>query len=252
MFAVNRGRIEIMDQLQTTPTPKRSARIDWDAIYREGTPPWDAGKPHAELVRVLDEYKIKPCTALEIGCGSGADAILLARRRFELTAIDCSPIAVERARLRAEQHDALLRFVQDDVFDFARHTEPFDFVYDAGLYHAVRQTRLEQYLDMLWRVTRPGSMYLGLIGAPRAEKGTCPVFAPTNAAHRCPPSGSSGKLAPSPVPPEAGDVGPPQVEEEQIREELGRLLEFIHLRPTLLEGSDPNRAFPAWSCLMRR
>jgi SAM-dependent methyltransferase len=238
------------------PTPaatKRPARIDWDAIYREGTPAWDAGKPHAELVRVLDEYKIKPCAALEIGCGTGADAIVLARRRFELTAIDCSPIAIERARLRAEQHDALLRFVQDDVFDFARHTEPFDFVYDAGLYHAIRQTRLEQYLDMLWRVTRRGSMYLGLIGAPITEKGTGPICAPINAAHRCPPSGRSGKLDPSPFPPGEADAGgPPQVEEEQIREELGRLFEFIHLRPTLLESSDPNRAFPAWSCLMRR
>jgi SAM-dependent methyltransferase len=207
-----------MDQLQTPATTKHPTRVDWDAIYRQGTPAWDAGRPHAELVRVLDEYKIKPCTALEIGCGSGADAVVLARRRFELTAVDCSPIAIERARLRAEQHDALLRFVQDDVFDFAHSAGQFDFVYDAGLYHAVRQTRLEQYLDVLWRVTRSGSMYLGLIGAPG----------------------------------ESDADGPPQVEEEQIREELGRLLEFVHLRPTLLEGLDPGRAYPAWSCLMRR
>jgi len=33
----------------------------------------------------------------------GADAIVLARRRFEVTAVDCSPIAIERARLRAER-----------------------------------------------------------------------------------------------------------------------------------------------------
>ncbi len=236
-----------MDQLQTPAKPKRPSRIDWDAVYREGTPAWDAGCPHAELVRVLDEYKIKPCTTLEIGCGSGADAVVLARRRFELTAIDCSPIAIERARLRAEQHDALLRFVQDDVFEFARHTEPFDFVYDAGLYHVIRQTRLEQYLDMLWRVTRRGSMYLGLIGAPRnAEKGT-------DAFCRNGPEGAEHKMHLSAFPPgEAADDGPPQVEEEQIRDELGRLFEFVHLRPTLLESANPHRAFPAWSCLMRR
>ena len=99
--------------------PKYVSTADWDVAYREGTPPWDSGRPHAELARVLDEYRLRPQTVLEIGCGSGADAIALAKRRFEVTAVDCSPIAIERARLRAEQHDAVLRFVLDDIFGFA-------------------------------------------------------------------------------------------------------------------------------------
>ena len=81
-------------------SPKYVTNADWDTAYREGTPPWDTGVPHAELVRVLDEYDLRPQTVLDIGCGTGADAILLARRRFEVTAVDCSPIALERARLR--------------------------------------------------------------------------------------------------------------------------------------------------------
>ena len=198
--------------------PNYLTAADWDAIYREGTPAWDAGTPHAELSRVLDHYRLRPQTVLEVGCGTGADAILLARRRFEVTAVDCSPIAIERARLRAEQHDALLRFVLDDVFDFAPSAGQFDLVYDAGLYHSIRETRLERYLDMLWRVTRPGSHYLCLAGAPdqRVEE------------------------------------GPPQVTEDEIHGELGRLFEFIHLRPTRLEGANPSERRPGWSCLMRR
>ncbi len=39
-----------------------AATRDWDAIYRAGTPPWDAGKPHAELPSVLDEYQLRPPT----------------------------------------------------------------------------------------------------------------------------------------------------------------------------------------------
>jgi len=193
---------------------------DWDTAYRKGTPPWDSSKPHAELSRVLEEYRLRPQTVLEIGCGSGADAILLAKRRFEVTAVDCSPIAIERARLRAEQHGALLRFVLDDVFDFAQSAGPSDFVYDAGLYHAIRQVNLERYLDMLWRVTQPGSHYLCLAGAPSE-------------------------------PPDA-DHGPPQVTEDEIHSELGRLFEFIHLRPTRLESSNPKQTYPGWSCFLRR
>jgi len=200
------------------PRPKYVTPADWDAVYREGTPPWDTGKPHAELARVLDEYRLRPRTVLEIGCGTGADAILLARRRFEVTAVDCSPIAIERARLRAEQHGALLRFVQSDIFDFARSAGTFDLVYDSGAYHALRRTHLQRFLDVLWRVTRPGSYYFCLAGAPR----------------------------------ELDDEGPPQVSEDEIHNELGRLFEFVHLRPIRLDSIANPEGYPAWSCLMLR
>jgi methyl halide transferase len=204
--------------MRQSSKPRYATIADWDTAYREGTPPWDADGPHAELIRVLDQYNLRPQTVLEVGCGTGADAIALARRRFEVTAVDCSPIAIERARLRAERHDAVLRFVLDDVFEFAHSAGQFDLVYDAGLYHSVRQSQLEQYLDMLWRVTRPGSHFLCLTGAPS----------------------------------ETTDDGPPQVGEDEIHAELGRLFEFIHLRPAPLESADPNNRYAGWSCLMRR
>jgi SAM-dependent methyltransferase len=191
---------------------------DGEAAYRQGTPPWDVGAPHAELARVLDEYRLQPQRVLEVGCGTGADAILLARRRFEVTAVDCSPIALERARLRAEQENAVVRFVLADAFEFAHSAGQFDLVHDTGLYDAVRQTNLEGYLDMLWRVTQPGSYYFCLAGAPD----------------------------------ERADEGPPQVSEEEIHNELGRLFEFIHLRPTRLESPHRKDGYACWSCLMRR
>jgi methyl halide transferase len=197
--------------------PMYTTPADWDTAYREGTPPWDTGKPHAELARVLDEYRLRPQTVLEIGCGTGADSILLARRRFEVTAVDCSPIAIERARLRAEQQNAVLRFVQADIFEFARSAGKFDLVYDAGVYHALRRVNLERFLDVLWRVTQPGSYYFCLAGAPREA-----------------------------------EEGPPQVSEDEIHNELGRLFEFVHLRPTLFDSPAQKEGYPAWSCLMRR
>ena len=192
---------------------------DWDELYRRGTPPWDTGKPAAELVRVVEDGVVaRRSTVLELGCGSGADAAFLAKRGFELTAVDISPIAIERARARAEQQDALLRFVQDDVLKFAQTAGTFDFVYDAGFYHCVRQTNLDGFLDMLWRVTRPGSLYLTLAGA-------------------------AGEKA---------EGGPPQVSEDDIHDELGRLFEFVHLRPIRLASPLRTEGFAGWSCLMRR
>lgn len=191
---------------------------DWDALYRQGTPPWDAGRPHAELVRVVDEGLIPTGSVLELGCGTGADAIYLARQRFEVTAVDSSPIAIERARARAEREAVLLRFVLDDVFGFAKSSETFDFVYDAGFYHFIRQTEIDRLIDALWRLTRPGSYYLCLAGA-------------------------DGETA---------EGGPPQVTRQAIYSELGRLFDPVHLRPCRLESPRRSEGYRCWSCLMRR
>ena len=201
------------------PSPTTPFKVpDWDAMYRDGTPPWETGRPAGELIRVVKEGIVRPVPALEIGCGSGADAVYLARRGFDVTAIDSSPIALERARTRAEREGAWIRFILEDVFHFAQTSEPFDFVYDAGFYHFIRQSDLDRFLDLLWRVTRPGTLYLTL-------------------------AGSVGEEA---------EGGPPQVSEDEIRFELGRLFEFVHLRPFRLESPSRREGYLGWSCLMRR
>ena len=137
---------------------------------------------------------------------------------LDVTAVDSSPIALERARVRAEQQDALLRFVLGDVFEFARTAGQFDLVYDAGFYHFIRLVNLDRYLDMLWRVTQPGSYYFCLAGAAS----------------------------------ETAEGGPPQVDEDDIHNELGRLFELVKLRPTRLECAERVEGYAGWSCLMRR
>jgi SAM-dependent methyltransferase len=198
--------------------PKPAESVDWDALYRQGTPPWDTGRPQAELVRIVEEGLVRRGTVLELGCGTGADAIYLAKQGFEVTAVEVSPIAIERARARAEQHDALLRFVLGDVLKFGATAGQFDFVYDAGFYHFMRQSDLSGLLDLLWRVTRPGSHYLTLAGA-------------------------TGEKA---------EGGPPQVSEDDIHFELGRLFELVELRPMRLASPIRPEGFLGWSCLMRR
>jgi SAM-dependent methyltransferase len=192
--------------------------LDWDAMYRRGTPAWETGGPAGELVRVLDEGLIPPGTALEVGCGTGADAVCLAQHGFEVTAVEASPQAIERARHRARLEAAAVCFLLADVFEFVKTAEPFDLVYDAGFYHFIREDHLARYLDLLWRTTRPGSFYFALIGATGEE----------------------------------AEGGPPQVSEDQIRLELGRLFEFVHLRPFQFESPNRPQGYLGWSCLMKR
>jgi SAM-dependent methyltransferase len=204
-----------MNRLKT----KKKDHLHWETLYRQGTPPWETGRPSPELIRLVEQRVLRPCSALEIGCGTGANAIYLSQHGFDVTAVDASPLALERARLRCEQAGGLVHFVLADIYDFASKAGRFDLVLDVGFYHFARRGQLPRFLDTLWWVTRPGSSYLTLAGATDEP---------------------------------AVEGGPPQVSEEEIRGELGRLFEFVHLHSVRLESPLRADGFPGWSCLLRR
>ncbi|MBW3003800.1 methyltransferase domain-containing protein, partial [Candidatus Woesearchaeota archaeon] len=72
----------------------------FDKIYvKRGKGPWTLEEPPKEIVEVVS--KVKPCKALDIGCGEGFFSIYLAKQGFDVTGIDYSEVAVERAKENA-------------------------------------------------------------------------------------------------------------------------------------------------------
>ncbi len=70
----------------------------WDERYRSADEIW-SGDPNPQLV--AEVAGLEPGTALDVGCGEGADAVWLAERGWHVTAIDISGVALERARKAA-------------------------------------------------------------------------------------------------------------------------------------------------------
>ena len=68
---------------------------EWDAMYAERDAVW-SGEPNPHLV--AEVAALTPGTALDVGCGEGADAVWLARQGWAVTAVDVSQVALERAR----------------------------------------------------------------------------------------------------------------------------------------------------------
>lgn len=70
---------------------------DFETFYASG-PRW-SGRPNAALVR--EAPALTPGTALDVGCGEGADLVWLAEQGWQVTGIDPSATAINRARARA-------------------------------------------------------------------------------------------------------------------------------------------------------
>lgn len=89
----------------------------WDEIYRSRDAIW-SGEPNPQLV---DEVSgLTPGTALDAGCGEGADAIWLAERGWRVTAVDVSSVALERARAAEARAGAARRidWLQRDLLSW--------------------------------------------------------------------------------------------------------------------------------------
>lgn len=74
------------------------ARAHWENRYREKDRMW-SGRVNLRLSEVAGE--LPPGRALDLGCGEGADAMWLAERGWQVTAVDISQTALDRAAAEA-------------------------------------------------------------------------------------------------------------------------------------------------------
>jgi len=70
----------------------------WDERYGSSDRVW-SGNPNRRLVEQAAD--LPPGTALDVGCGEGGDAIWLAGRGWEVTAVDVSEVALSRTAKHA-------------------------------------------------------------------------------------------------------------------------------------------------------
>jgi cyclopropane fatty-acyl-phospholipid synthase-like methyltransferase len=191
---------------------------DWNARYRERDTPWDSGIRSRELARVINEGHVKPGRALELGCGTGTNAVFLAKQGFDVTAIDLSAEALAIAEQKAADAGVKIHFKKADVCSLREDLGGFDFVFDRGCYHSVRRNDLAGFLETLRLVTRAGSKYLVLAG--NANEQT--------------------------------EFGPPRVHEHEIRSELGPLFDVDFIREMRFEDKGGVDGPLGWSCLLTR
>jgi len=135
----------------------------WDLAYLTGFTPWDSEEPAEELVEVVEGGAIKPCRALDIGCGTGTNVVYLASKGFEAHGLDISAIALLKAGRRASAKGVRCYFHHMDFRDTERVRElgAFDLALDVGCYHSLPHgADRMRYIASLDAVLRRGGEYL--------------------------------------------------------------------------------------------
>ena len=110
--------------------------IQWEQRYIDDQLPWDTGRPDIHLGRFFRASPVKPGKALEIGCGTGTNAIWLDGLGFEVVGLDLSTTAIKRATAKARAAGANCQFLAANFLTDAVPEGPYDFVYDRGCFHS--------------------------------------------------------------------------------------------------------------------
>jgi SAM-dependent methyltransferase len=187
--------------------------------YEAHFTPWDIGKPDFNFIQTVTSTPIEPCKALDIGCGTGDNAIWLSRQNFHVLGIDTSEIAIDKAKEKALKANVKCTFIVLDFLTNRIEGAPFGFVFDRGCFHSLnsdkkRKSFAEKVNDHLEK----DGLWLSLVGNADEQR---------------------------------HGLGPPQRTARDIVNSVETYFEILSLVSSHFGSISPNPP-RAWVCLMRK
>lgn len=192
------------------------AHPSWNESYASGQLPWDTGEPERLLVEWIASGAVDPCAVLEIGSGTGTNAIWLAERGFDVVGVDIASLAVERAEAKLAGRGLKCRFAVNDFLAEAPAGGPFALVFDRGCFHVFDEAEERRvFADRVAAALAPGGLWLSLIGSAEGP---------------------------------AREVGPPRRSAREVALAIEPALEIVELR----RGEFSGLGAAAWFCIARK
>src|SRR3989344_8400326 len=132
----------------------------WDVNYLTGRIPWDSNKVEKELVKFVKKYYNKKIDCLDVGCGTGINAIYLAKQNFNAVGVDISKVAIEIAKKKAIKSKVKCKFYMGDVLNLNFLKRKFDFVFDRGCFHHQFTNNRKNYANSIYNVLKKNGILL--------------------------------------------------------------------------------------------
>ncbi len=122
----------------------------------EGTPPWEIGRPQP-FVEALQAKGEIVGDVLDIGCGTGENALFLTGMNHAVVGVDFAAGAIAPARGKAHTRGIETRFEVGDALELGGLGRAFDTLLDSGVFHVFSDDDRRRYARSLASVSRPGT-----------------------------------------------------------------------------------------------
>ncbi len=142
------------------PRSRQSLVSFYNSLNR-GTSPWDIGRPQKEIVNLSEEGLIYG-SILDVGCGSGANALYLASKGHQVSGLDSCPRVIEKARKDASLKHLRAKFILGNALD-TFPLKQIDTLIDSAVYHIFSDHDRNKYRNNIHEVLKPGGRYIQLI-----------------------------------------------------------------------------------------
>ncbi|MCC6456130.1 MAG: methyltransferase domain-containing protein [Caldilineaceae bacterium] len=153
--------------------------IGYRLLYFFGITPWDHGRAAPQLVELIEGPDAPPPgRALDLGCGTGTQAIYLAQKGWQVTGVDYVHRALDTARQRAAAAHVTPTWVEGDVTRLSElginaNSGGYNLLLDFGCFHGLTPAQCAAYAAGISAVAAPGATFLLFSFAP-GKRGPAP------------------------------------------------------------------------------
>jgi cyclopropane fatty-acyl-phospholipid synthase-like methyltransferase len=126
--------------------------------YIVGNTPWDTGESPPELLDFLRENHAG--RALDLGCGTGTNAITINNFGWDVIGVDSSYFAIRRAIEKTMCQAREVDFRRLDVSHLKGIEGPFDLILDIGCFHSLSSTARARYTQRVNQLIAPEGTYM--------------------------------------------------------------------------------------------
>ena len=192
----------------------------WEHLYRTSEVsqlPWFTPRLDEDIARGVAAHVPSGRRVLDLGTGPATQAIALAKRGYEMVAVDIAASAIEKAKHAAARQGVRIDFRVDDILDSKLPAGLVEAIVDRGVFHVLPPGKRSAYVETVHRILSPnGWLFL-----------------------KC----FSDK--------EPGTFGPYRLAEDELRESFRKRFDIESILDAEFQGTlKPNPR--AWFAIMRR
>jgi SAM-dependent methyltransferase len=150
--------------------------LAYQIMYRLGVTPWEHREPPEPLAGLIEGPRaLPPGDLLDIGCGTGHDAIYCARHGWTVTGVDAAGRALQDARRNADQAGVQIRFLHADIAGPGTTDlgAGYTLLLDFGCLHGLPDGSFQRAAATITNAAKPGAVLLMFAFAP-GRRGPAP------------------------------------------------------------------------------